>query len=239
MNDAYSRPVALLVLGDAPPFVHQRSGNYDHMFSIHTGLGKMNAVHIRVHAGEKIGDPSAYSGAVLTGSPAMVTDKRPWSEYAAGWLREALVAGLPLFGVCYGHQLMAHAFGGKVGYNRNGLASGTCDVLLTPEGLADPLTGELPARFPANLAHSQSVAELPDGAVVLARAGHDPHHLVRYAPRAVGAQFHPEFDESTMKTYLDFFARELPSRAGNFAAEREFVKPTPEAAGLIARFLLE
>ena len=46
----------------------------------------------------------------------MVTDREPWSEDTAAWLREAAAAGLPMFGVCCNHQLLAHALGGKVGY---------------------------------------------------------------------------------------------------------------------------
>ena len=239
MNDSDARPVALLLMGDAPPFVKEQCGNYDEMFYANAGIGKMETVRINVRAGEEIGDPDEYSGAVLTGSPDMVTDKLPWSEYAAGWLREAFAAGLPLFGVCYGHQLMAHAFGGKVGYNRNGLTGGTQTVELTADGKKDPLAGELPERFDAHLIHSQSVLELPDGAVVLARAEHDPHQMLRYGEKAVSVQFHPEFDEKVMKVYLDFFAHELPKRAERFAELRGLVRPTLEASALIPRFLLE
>ena len=239
MNDSDARPVALLLMGDAPAFVRRQCGNYDEMFYANAGLGKMETVRINVRAGEKIGDPGGYSGAVLTGSPDMVTDKLPWSEYAAGWLREAFAAELPLFGVCYGHQLMAHAFGGKVGYNRNGLTGGTQTIDLTAEGKHDPLAGGLPERFDAHLVHSQSVLEVPDGAVVLARAEHDPHQMLRYGEKAVSVQFHPEFDENGMKAYLDYFAQELPKRAARFAGLRETVRPTPEASALIPRFLLE
>jgi GMP synthase (glutamine-hydrolysing) len=46
-----------------------------------------------------------------TGSWDMVTERLPWSEMTAAWIREAMAIEMPLFGVCYGHQLMAHALG--------------------------------------------------------------------------------------------------------------------------------
>lgn len=41
----------------------------------------------------------------------MVTDCLPWSEMTAEWIRDAMTIDMPIFGVCYGHQLMAHALG--------------------------------------------------------------------------------------------------------------------------------
>lgn len=41
----------------------------------------------------------------------MVTDRLAWSEATAQWIREAMTVGVSMFGVCYGHQLMAHALG--------------------------------------------------------------------------------------------------------------------------------
>lgn len=53
----------------------------------------------------------------------MVTDQEPWSEKTAAWIRNAMAMEMPLFGVCYGHQLMAHALGGRVEYHPQGRES--------------------------------------------------------------------------------------------------------------------
>lgn len=123
----------------------------------------------------------------------MVSERLPWSEAAAAWLRDAVALGLPILGVCYGHQLLAHALGGRVDYHASGREIGTVAIERLPAAADDALLAAAPARFVAHASHQQSVLELPAGAVVLARSAHDPHHAVRYAPRAWGLQFHPEF----------------------------------------------
>lgn len=65
----------------------------------------------RVYAGEPLPAPDNATIAVITGSWDMVTERLPWSEMTAAWIREAMAIEMPLFGVCYGHQLMAHALG--------------------------------------------------------------------------------------------------------------------------------
>jgi GMP synthase (glutamine-hydrolysing) len=132
----------------------------------------------------------------------MVTERLAWSERTAGWIRDAMDAQLPLFGVCYGHQLMAHALGGRVDYLPGGREIGTQPIELTPVAAGDPLTARLPASFRAHTTHEQSVLEPPRGATVLARSARDPHHLLRYGPHAVSVQFHPEFNADVMRAYI-------------------------------------
>src|SRR3546814_17012152 len=100
----------------------------------------------------------------------MVTERRDGSEATAAWLREAAHAGVPVFGICYGHQLLAHALGGEVGDNPNGRKMGTVAVELLPAAADDPLFAGLPDRFLAQATHQQRVLRAPAGAPVLARS---------------------------------------------------------------------
>src|SRR5690606_38861481 len=121
--------------------------------------------------------------------------------------------GQRVLGVCYGHQLLAHALGGRVDDHPAGREVGTVELELDAAGEGDALFGATPAKFRAHATHRQSVLELPPGATVLARSAHDPHHAVRYAPTAWGLQFHPEFSVGIMRGYL-----QLPAPANCRAA---------------------
>ncbi|MDR1536326.1 MAG: glutamine amidotransferase [Planctomycetota bacterium] len=229
MNPA-SRPVVLLQTGDTPPAIRARVGNFDRMFFACPGWPGQNAVRVHVQAGERPGRSELYRAAVITGSHDMVTDAPPWSEWLAGWLARAFGEGLPLFGVCYGHQLLARALGGRVGYLPGGPELGTMAVSLTEKGKGDPLLAGYPPAFAANLAHSQTVLEPPPEALVLGGSIRDPHQILGYGSRAWGVQFHPEFDREIMLTYLDYFA---PSPAVDSPPAGD----TPEVAELPGRFL--
>ena len=73
-------------------------------------------------------DYKAVSGVIITGSHAMVTDRQPWSEFTADWLRAIPADSVPVLGICYGHQLLAHAWGGTVGYHPRGEEVGTVAI---------------------------------------------------------------------------------------------------------------
>ena len=131
----------------------------------------------------------------------MVTHRHEWSERTAQWLADAVRADVPLLGVCYGHQLLAHALGGRVIDNPRGREIGTVRIDCLAPAARDPLLAAA-GDFPAQATHVQTVADLPANATVLARSSHDDFHAVRYARRAWGVQFHPEFSVAAMRSYL-------------------------------------
>ncbi len=117
---------------------------------------------------------------------AFVTDHADWSERSAAWLRQTAHAGLPVFGICYGHQLLAHALGGEVAYNPAGRESGTIELELQPQAAQDPLFQGLPQHFAAHATHLQTVLRAPEGAQVLARSPLDGCHAFRWGRQAWG-----------------------------------------------------
>jgi GMP synthase (glutamine-hydrolysing) len=133
----------------------------------------------------------------------MVTDREPWSETTAAWIARAVELGKPVLGICYGHQLMAHALGGEVRYNPRGREIGTTDVKLNSAAQSDPLFGRFAEILHLPVCHLQAVVRLPARATVLGSTLLDPHQVVRFGPLAWGVQFHPEFDANIVRAYID------------------------------------
>ncbi len=229
-------PFLILETGQ-PVAPMRRHGSFAHWIRVAAGLARDEAVVVDVEHGEALPSREGFAGAIVTGSAAMVTDRHDWSERSAHWLRESAHAGLPLLGICYGHQLIAHALGGEVGDNPNGREMGTVCLDLHPPAHQDPLFAGLPARFPAQATHLQSVLRLPQGATLLARSGQDPAHAFRWGDAVWGLQFHPEFSTTHMRGYIrarsDALAGE--GRCGRRLARD--VSAAPQARRVLRRFV--
>lgn len=191
---------------------------------------------IAAFAGETLPSPEAVTALVVTGSHTMVTEGQGWSEVLAVWLARVVALGVPVLGICFGHQLLAQALGGTVGDHPAGGEFGTVTVCLEDEAHSDPLFCGLPAVFPAQLFHRQSVLHLPPGAQVLASSQREPHQVVRFAAQAWGLQFHPEFDEEIMEAYFVFAAEALSRDGFDPTALRHRLGPTPAAQTVLQRF---
>ncbi|MDR3390038.1 MAG: glutamine amidotransferase [Rudaea sp.] len=222
--------------GDALPALQTRHGDFPAWFRRGLGLAREKVAVTRVDAEEALPTPRRIDAAVITGSGAMVSERLGWSERTADWLRTAAQAGLPMLGVCYGHQLLAHALGGHVDYNPRGREIGTVDIQCLPAAADDELFGVLPAQFRAHATHLQSVLKPPAAAVVLARSALDDCQAVRYAPRVWGVQFHPEFSVAHMRGYLH---ERMPAVNGEgLDAQRIMgsVGASPHARAVLRRF---
>jgi GMP synthase (glutamine-hydrolysing) len=227
--------VVILKTGSTYPDIRARFGDFDAWFV--RGLSADLALTVvDVEQGESAGNPQDWDGIVVTGSPAMVSDREPWSEEAARWLADAVDKQVPVLGVCYGHQLLAHAMGGNVGYHPGGRETGTRMIELLPAASSDALFRHLPKRFKAQLTHKQSVLGLPAGAVQLGYNDFEPNQAFRIGDCAWGVQFHPEFSESIMKAYLAVQSPDLAAEQLNPDELIASVEPAPEASGILARF---
>ena len=229
---------SILIVSAGSTFERIRDGKGDFDQWIEQGIDGHAAV-CRLDArqsGVQFPNPGSLAGIVITGSPAMVTDKAPWSEALAAWLRECVAANIPVLGICFGHQLLAHAMGGEVAYNAVGLSIGTQDISLCEDAAEDPLFQDFPQAFPAHFVHSQSVIRLPSGATRLVAAGKNPNMAFRIGQRAWGVQFHPEFTAPIMKAYLEEISSRSPESAAKFQVLLDQVKETPAANALLEKF---
>lgn len=139
---------------------------------------------------------------VISGSPHSVYEDHPWIPALSAFVREAVVhRRMPVLGVCFGHQLLASALGGRVTRNPRGREMGTITVELNERGQQEALFEQLPARFTAHATHQDTVAEPPPGAVVFGRSSLDDCQAFR-VHNAVGVQFHPEVTADMLRGYI-------------------------------------
>ena len=191
---------------------------------------------VRPSLGEALPPPQEVAGAIITGSWHMVTDREDWSELTAAWIREAHACRTPMLGICYGHQLMAHALGGEVDFHPQGRELGCYPLHLLGDISEDSVLGHLPATFDALLSHEQTVVRPPQGATVLARSAHDPHQILRYGQHALSVQFHPEFSVELMRACINRRTDELTREGLDAGAMLRAVQATPDAGQILLRF---
>ncbi len=235
------RPFLILQTG-CPVASMRRHGSFAHWIRVAAGLRDDDVVVVDVTdpyggSGEGLPTREGFAGVIVTGSGAMVTDLLPWSEASAAWLRDAAHAGLPLLGICYGHQLIAHALGGQVGYNPAGREMGTVAIALQPDASDDPLLAGLPAQFAVQATHMQTVLALPEGARLLATSQQDAACAFRWGQSTWGVQFHPEFSTTHMRGYIRARREALVSEGLDAAAMEQAVRATPCARQLLRRFV--
>lgn len=189
---------------------------------------------VRPHLEEPL--PAAPDAVVITGSSAMVTDGTPWIEATAAWLREQVSRAVPVLGICFGHQLLAHALGGEVRDNPQGVEVGTVTTQFSPVADADGLCIGLAGAQVVQASHRQSVVRLPRGAVLLAASAKDPCHAFRVGQCAWGLQFHPEFDRRIVTAYTHYYETSLQEQGENARVIAAAAQETPQAAALLTRF---
>jgi GMP synthase (glutamine-hydrolysing) len=196
------QPILILKTGQTLSSIATKFGDFDAWIMTGMDLPSNHFQTVSVFQGEPLPPLDNVSGIVITGAPAMVTDKLDWIETSQHYLVNAVETGVPVLGICFGHQLMAQALGGKVGLNPAGREIGTTNITVSNEAGEDALFSGMPGKFKVHTTHMQSVMELPPGATVLAGNSVDTHHALRFAENAWGIQFHPEFDEEIMTSYI-------------------------------------
>lgn len=196
------KKLLIIKTGSTLPEIKSQKGDFEDRILQGMNIDKKHARIVNVQNGEALPDSKTIDAVVISGSHDMVTDRRPWMETTAVWLKEAAMQNVPILGICFGHQLLAQALGGAVSDNRGGPAYGITKVNLGKSALNDPLCMSLPETFPAYASHSQSVLRIPEKARILAADSSGMPYIIHFEQRTWGVQFHPEFDEVIMQAYI-------------------------------------
>jgi GMP synthase (glutamine-hydrolysing) len=118
-------------------------------------------------------------------------------------LLEVGARGTHVLGVCFGHQLLARAAGGRVVLNPRGREIGTVRVQLTEAGRKDPLFAwAQDAEIEVQATHLDAVDPLPPGATVLASNENSAAQAYRLSETVAAVQFHPELWAQAMRDLI-------------------------------------
>lgn len=174
----------------APPKGVDQFGSYPDMFRRLLGEGAYDYAEFAVDAGALPSRPEACDAYLVTGSSSGVYDGTPWIGELMDFLNAAK-GRAALVGICFGHQVMAQAFGGQVIKSPKGWGVGelTYDVLRREPWMEDVAQIRLPGS------HQDQVVEKPPGAEVIAASDFCPFGALAYRDQpAISFQLHPEFE---------------------------------------------
>ena len=174
-------------------------------------------------------DPNGLSAIVVGGSLLFWSAARGpldgWQEELIAFVRKAILDwGLGYLGLCAGAQIGLRALGGTVMPNpptmelndltlAGDVVVRTAELVLTEEGIRDPVFAGCPPRFAVHESHGDYLAELPDDVVVLAESSDVPHQALAWYERVRLFQPHPELSLSFMRRVLHMRARGATSHA--------------------------
>lgn len=192
----------IIKVGSTLPSLASKKGDFEDWILAGMKMAKETAAVIDVSLGAPLPEYEQVAGIVITGSHAMVTERQAWSERTAHWLPGAVEGGIPILGICYGHQLLAYAMGGEVGDNPDGREYGTMDVGVEAAASEDALLHGLPTSIKVQTGHTQTVLRLPESARRLAFSRKDRNQAFVIGACAWGVQFHPEFDAEITRAYI-------------------------------------
>lgn len=185
--------VLVVRLGEADEQVRAAIGDYPDWFAAMLEPLGVVVEDAAVYAGEALPYGGHYDGIILSGSAYGVRDEEPWMPIVGRWA-VAMAAHTPVLAVCFGHQVVGEALGGRVDVNPKGPEWGTASVALTPAGSRDPLFSGLPDTLRVQQLHNDAVVREPEPHrfVRLAGNAHTPLQAFAAGPWLRAVQFHPE-----------------------------------------------
>jgi GMP synthase-like glutamine amidotransferase len=173
--------IGILQTGRAPESLVATAGDYPDMFVRLLGGKGFTFRTWAVVDMDFPPDVRAADGWLITGSRHGVYEDHPFIKPLEAFIRAAIAGGVPVVGICFGHQIVAQAMGGRVEKFAGGWSVGPTDYDFGDETIT------------LNAWHQDQVVEPPPGATVLARGPSCAYAALAYGDRALTIQAHPEF----------------------------------------------
>lgn len=236
-KDMCMKKIYIIKVGTTFPNILETFGDFDKWTLEALGDVDVETSVLDVENGAELPMAKDCAGVVITGSHDMVTEKLPWSVKLERWIPSLIEAEIPIFGICYGHQLLAQATGGVAGFHQEGKELGTVEVKLDSECAGDdPLFNGLPRSFSVHATHAQTVLKLPKDAKRLASNPYEPNHAFRVGDCAWGVQFHPEYNVDIMRAYVEAQEEDIQTSGRDMEKVLGEVIDTPVASQVFRNF---
>ncbi len=198
--------IGILQTGDVPEALVPRYGEYPPMFEalLSPADPALSYRAYAAHNGALPASPAECDAWLVTGSKHGVYDDLPWIAPLKAFLRAARAAGRPIVGVCFGHQILAEALGGRAVKFAKGWGAGVHDyqVVRRPGWMNGG-----PDSFAIHAMHQDQVTAIPEDATVLATSPFCEFAMLAYgdpeAPDAISIQPHPEFDADYARALVE------------------------------------
>ena len=195
---------AIWITGDPSAYTLKKYGTYGDLFlkMLARPEDRWDVFDVQREAYPSPGE--IYDGVVITGSAATAHESEPWIEDLNGKVREAFRDGVKILGVCFGHQAVANALGGRSTVNPAGWEVGLHRLELAPGFFDLRWARGIGPNLRILQIHRDHVLEPPPGAVVHARTDKTPVQVYSLGERVFCMQGHPEF----FNDIVDNLARE-------------------------------
>ena len=211
------------------------AGDYPEMFSAWLGrcAPQLHLEFFDVCSGEFPASLDACEAYMTTGSKHSVYEDVAWIHALKNFVRQLHKAKKPFIGICFGHQMLAEALGGKVAKSAQGWGVGVHRTeIVQPELWLQPQ----PSGCHLHYMHQDQVQRLPDNAVIIGRSKHCPIAMLRVDKSMLGIQAHPEFTNAYSEALLlDRMERIGAERVA--AARKSLTQKTDE--DLITKWITE
>jgi GMP synthase (glutamine-hydrolysing) len=226
--------IAVLITGDPIETVSRIVSSFTSLIRDTVGPVDATWTEIDLRTVSRLPDPREFAACVIAGSPHSVTERAAWMLNAEAYLRQARAVGTGLFGICFGHQLMASAFGGQVVLNPKGREMGLCP--------ARPLCSNTQLQWPTEtievfMTHSDTVSTVPPNAHVLAATEREANAAIDYGERCLSTQFHPEFTPNVLRCYIEHYRQQMQAQGDDVELLVAGLRETPNAQALLRRFI--
>jgi GMP synthase-like glutamine amidotransferase len=183
--------IGLLLCGDLPDRYNAISGDYPSMVAdMFEDDDAVSLTVFNAHKGDLPHDLSTLDGFIVSGSASSVYDDEQWIRDLEDFIRRTSESSVPIFGICFGHQVIAKALGGTVERAENGWGIGIHTMRVLE---ARPWMNPAHESLKLVMAHQDQVVSLPHDAVLLGSSDHCKNYLIEFTPSSVGVQGHPEF----------------------------------------------